>query len=45
MLAVAVEEGELVADRSGFILEDDLAFSDDGATADALPFQFDDELT
>ena len=45
LLAVAIEEGQLVSDRSGFILEDDLAFSDDGATADALSFQLDDELT
>jgi len=43
-LSFAVEEGHLMADRSGFILRDYFASSDDGATADAFSLELYDEF-
>jgi hypothetical protein len=43
-LSFAIEEGHLMADRSGFILRDYFASSDDGATADAFSLELYDEF-
>ena len=43
-LSFSVEEGHLMADRSGFIFGNNLASSDDGATADAFSLELYDEF-
>lgn len=44
-LSFPVEEGELMSDGGGFILENNFASSDDGATADAFSLELYDEFT